>query len=108
MNDSLVEFAFVSRHQPTPEQHALAREQGISLTHIGDHDAFTINCRAHTPGVRPVFDGFIHAAGPFEGVIVVHPAAALRLASQFLVGVYENASPRTNGCASLHIYDLRD
>lgn len=95
-------FAFISRHQPTEGQHALAAAQGIELTHIGDADAFTVGA------------GFIHNAGPFEGVIVVHPAAALRLAPQFLVGVFENANRAPVGQApqfeavSLHVYDLRD
>lgn len=99
-------FAFISRHTPTAEQHALAAEQGITLSHIGDMDAFTV-------GV-----GSVHHAGAehgaFDGVIVVHPAAALRLAREFLVGVFENANRAPEGerpqfhAVALHLYDLRD
>ena len=96
------QFAFISRHTPTQSQHDLAAEQGIALTHIGDHDAFTVS------------PGFVDNAGPFEGVIVVHPAAALRLAPSFLVGVFENANRAPVGerpqfeATSLQVFDLRD
>lgn len=95
-------FAFISRHQPTDSQHALAAEQGHTLTHIGDTDAFTVGA------------GFVHHNGPFEGVVVVHPAAALRLANQFVVGVFENANrapvgaPAQFEAVAFHVYDLRD
>ena len=97
-----MEFAFISRHQPTEGQHALAADQGHTLTHIGDVDAFTVGA------------GFVHEHGPFEGVVVVHPAAAMRLASQFVVGVFENANRAPVGerpqfeAISFHVYDLRD
>ena len=35
-------FAFISRHQPTAEQIDLATEQGITLYTVGDADAFTV------------------------------------------------------------------
>ena len=98
----MTEFAFISRHEPTPSQHALAAKQGHTLTHVGDADAFTVGA------------GFVHNHGPYEGVVVVHPAAALRLASQFLVGVFENANrapvgePPKFAAVSFHVYDLRD
>ena len=75
-----MEFAFVSRHQPTDAQHALAAQMGHTLTHIGDCDAFTIDA------------GYIYDHGTFEGVVVVHPAAALRLAPYFVIGVFENGN----------------
>lgn len=93
-------YAFVSRHIPTPEQHYLAAAQDIELVHIGDHDAFTIG-----PNV-------IDEAGAFEGVVVVHPAAALRLAPLFIIGVFENGNRPGFGekpqfvAVSLHLYDL--
>ena len=101
-----MKFAFISRHAPTEGQHALAAERGITLTHIGDADAFTVS-----PGCVYVagLDG-----GPFDGVIVVHPAAAMRLAPTFLVGVFENANRAPVGekpqfeAVSLQVYDLRD
>ncbi len=100
-------FAFISRHQPTTDQVALAEEQGITLHHVGDADAFTVG------------NGFVHQKAAdmdvtFEGVVVVHPAAALRLCSEFLVGVFENANRAAPGqppqfaAKALHVYDMRD
>ena len=64
-----MDFAFITRHAPTAEQAALAAEQGITLHAIGDADAFTVG------------NSFVHEAAArldvtFEGVVVVHPAAA--------------------------------
>lgn len=95
-------FAFISRHTPTPEQQAIAAEQGIEITSIGDADAFTVTT------------SFVYDQGDFEGVIVVHPAAALRLFPEFVIGVFENANRAEPGqppqfvAKALHIYDLRD
>ena len=97
-----MKFAFISRHEPTPEQHMLAAEHGIILTPVGDADAFTV-----TPG-------WVYDKDRFEGVIVVHPAAALRLCSEFIIGVFENSSrPGPDDkpqffAKALHLYDLRD
>jgi hypothetical protein len=94
-------FAFISRHIPTPEQHALASEQGITLDHIGDADAFTV-----TPD-------FVTSKSACDGVVVVHPAAAMRLSSVFPIGVFENATrPAPDGrpqfyAKAFHIYDTR-
>lgn len=99
-----MKFAFLTRHQPTAEQHQLASEHGVELVPVGDADAFTV-------GVG-FFDG--HDDGPFDGVVVVHPSAALRLCSTFLIGVFENANRAAEGekpsfqAVALHIYDLRD
>jgi hypothetical protein len=97
-------FAMISRHAPTEGQIALAAREGIELAHVGDADAFTVG---------PYFlDG--HDDGPFEGAVVVHPAAALRLSGSFLVGVFENANRAPEGAPpqfsakALYIYDLRD
>lgn len=103
----MINFAFISRHQPTAEQIELAAEQDVILHHIGDADAFTVG------------NSFVHEAGgrldvTFEGVVVVHPATALRLCSEFLVGVFENANRAAPGqppqfeAKALHIYDMRD
>ncbi len=95
-------FAMISRHAPTHEQFELAESQGIELVSIGDFDAFTVS------------PSFVYEAGDFEGVIVVHPAAAMRLAGSFLIGVFENANRAALGekpqffAKSLTIYDLRD
>ncbi len=103
----MTNFAFISRHAPTEGQLAMAAEQGIALHHVGDADAFTVGA------------GFVHDAGnrldvTFEGVVVVHPAAALRLCSEFLVGVFENANRAPVGAPpqfealALHVFDMRD
>lgn len=100
-------MAFISRHAPTAEQVALAAEQGFTLLPVGDADAFRVG------------NSFVHEAGNrlgvvFEGVVVVHPAAALRLCSEFLIGVFENANRAPEGAPpqftakSFHIFDLRD
>lgn len=102
-----IEFAFISRHEPTAEQLALAADQGIALVHVGDADAFTLS------------PSFVYEMGnrhdhTFEGVVVVHPAAALRLCSAFLVGIFKNGSrPGTDDkpqffAEELHVFDLRD
>ncbi len=98
------QFAFLSRHQPTAEQTALAAANGIQLVPIGDADAF---------GVSP---SFVDAAGAFSGVVVVHPAAALRLAPSFIIGVFQSAERPAVGEAppdaprfkALHLFDLVD
>jgi len=100
-------FAFISRHSPTPEQMELAKEEGIELFAIGDADAFTVS------------PSFVVESGNkldviFEGAVVVHPAAALRLAGSFLIGVFENGTrPGPEGkpaffAKSFHLFDMRD
>ena len=97
-----MDFAFISRHQPTAGQHQMAEDLGHTLTHIGDRDAFKVS-------VGEILDD-----GPWEAVVVVHPAAALRLAPHFVVGVFENANrapvgePPRFDAIGFHIYDLRD
>lgn len=97
-----MKFAFLSRHTPTPEQIALALELGVELVEIGDADAFVVG------------PGFIYEAGNFEGVVVVHPAAAMRLCSEFVIGVFENANRAPVGenpqftAKALHLYDFRE
>ena len=46
----------------------LAADQGITLIQVGDRDAFTVN----------VTDLTGHDDGPFDGVVIVHPAAAMQ------------------------------
>lgn len=94
-------FAFISRHTPTDGQIALAAEKGVTLQHIGDADAFTI-----TPD-------WVKTQGDFEGVVIVHPAAAMRLASTYEVGVFKNSNRAPLGekprfeAEALYIYSLR-
>lgn len=97
-----MKFAFISRHLPTEGQVKLAADQDIELVHVGDADAFTVS------------PGLVDDHGAFEGVVVVHPAAALRLSGSFLVGVFENANRAPEGekptfeAVALHLYDLRN
>lgn len=93
-------LAFVSRHVPTQGQNELANDMGFDLVHVGDLDAFAI-----TPEM-------IAGMGQFDGVVVVHPAAALRLAKRYVIGVFENANRAPVGekpqfeAVDLHIYNL--
>jgi len=97
-------FAFISQHTLTNGQIKLAAEKGITLVRIGDRDAFSVN----------VTDIVGHDAGPFDGVVVVHPAAAMRLCGSFLIGVFENANRAPEGekpsfkAVDFYIYDNRD
>ena len=98
-------FAFISRRQPTEQQHQLAAEKDIKLIHIGDHYAFTItrkwvesNCPAHIDELM--------------GVVVEHLGAALRLQDEgFVVGMFENANraeigqPPSFEAVALHLYN---
>lgn len=96
-----MKFAFISRHEPTAEQRAMAADCDIELVSIGDRDAFSV-----TPAD-------IEQAGDFDGVVVVHPAAAMRLAGQYQIGVFENANRAAPGerptftAIALWLYDRR-
>lgn len=91
-------FAFISRHIPTVEQTALAKKAGIELAIVGDREAFTHN-----------FKEFRN----WDGVIVVHAAAAIKcmFETNGTVGVYENSQrPDENGkpqffASALHLYE---
>ena len=95
-----MKFLFISRHAPTKEQLSMADNMDIEIEHHGDCDAFIVG------------PSFVDSRGAYEGVIVVHPAAALRLAPHFLIGVFENSKRADeNGLPTfeakeLHIYDL--
>jgi len=99
-----MKFAFISRHTPTANQMVLAYNQDIVLVPVGDRDAFSVN----------VTDIMGHENGPFDGVVVVHPAAAMRLCGSFLIGVFENANRAPEGekpsfeAVDFYIYDNRD
>jgi len=98
----MLQFAFMSRHTPTSEQIEIAAKKGIDLISIGDRDAFTV-----TPGD-------ISKDGDFDGVVVVHPAAALSLFSEYTIGVFENATRSAEGdrptfyAKALHLYNFTD
>ena len=94
-------MAFVSRHAPTQEQASLAAGKNFNLVHVGDMDAFSVDASD------------IRAKGEFTAVAVVHPAAAMRLASEYVIGVFENSMRPVEGGAptfeakALHLYDSR-
>lgn len=93
-------FAFISRHTPTREQIDLAAEKDIELVSIGDLDAFTAMAEE------------VSKHGVFDGVIVVHPAAALNLIGAYAVGVFENGNRAAEGdrpqffAKALHIWEV--
>jgi hypothetical protein len=95
-------FAFISWQKPTETQLRLAEEAGIKLIPIGDCNAFSVS------------PSWVDGLGDFSGVVVVHPAAAMRLAGAFLVGVFGNANHALTGVppsfevSKLEVYDLRD
>lgn len=90
-----MKFAFISRHTPTQDQVLMAQDKGIELVHVGDRDAFTVNPQEFQD---------------FEGVVVVHPAMAMRLCKLFKIGVFENGNRAAEGekpqfyPKELHIY----
>lgn len=96
-----MKFAFLSRHAPIEGQLLLAKKKGIELVPIGDADAFTVDSQ------------YVDDFGKFDGVIVVHPAAALRLSIDFIIGVFENSQRSLPGekptfeAEALHLYDHR-
>lgn len=95
-------FAFISRHSITECQQALAADQEIELIPVGDTDAFTV-----TPQ-------WVRSHGEFEGVVIVHPAAAMRLSAEFIIGVFENSNRAPEGerpkfeAKALCVFDHRD
>jgi hypothetical protein len=68
--------AFISHHEPTPEQLDMAEKKGFELVHVGDCGAFNVR---------------LEAFEDYGAVCVVHPAAALRLCLDYDVLIFENA-----------------
>jgi hypothetical protein len=87
-------FAFISKYVPNERQIILAVEKGIELIHVGERDAFT--CERGE---------FAH----YDGVVVMHPAAALRLLhANNTIGVFENASYYGSFVPiKLHLFDAK-
>lgn len=100
-------LAFVSRHEPTERQYQLAEEKGFKLVHVGDTDAFSIT-------VGFIDDCAVKHDTPLAGAVVVHPAAAMRLAPYMIIGVFENSNRSPVGetpkfeAANLHLYSFVD
>lgn len=102
----------------TPAQ--LATE-GREMHHcVGGYQSAVERGQCHILAVRTrqgrstVGPEFVHGAGAFEAVAVVHPAAALRLAPDFFVGVFQNANRAPVGqppqfeAVALHVFNLMD
>ena len=96
-------FLFCSRHVFTDAQAQLAEKAGITLHQGVDLDAFAPNHELIKAVCRQ---------GQYEGVIVVHPALALKLCTAYRVGVFENANRAAEGAppsfqaVGLEIFDL--
>lgn len=89
----LLKFAFVSRHVPTQEQNDMARSHGIELHHVGDVDAFTGSVEKSLEDYcwkQTSEEGRTMFPSDFVGLVVVHPALALRYINEFSIGVFEN------------------
>lgn len=74
-------MAFISRHEPTSDQHRLANEAGWNLVHVGDVDAFSD------------LGEFMHQLWDdgYRGVACVHPLIALSCFQfGYRVGVFRN------------------
>ena len=95
-------FLFLSRHTPTKSQIEICEKIGITLDHVGDIDAFNV-----TPGE------LLALHGSADGVVVVHPIAAMRLCTCYTIGVFNNinrapiGSPPDFETTELHMYDVR-
>ena len=76
----MFKFAFISRHEPTAEQHRLAAERGIELVPVGDRDAWQVNAAEFEGLERRGFDGVV---SHHPWLVLVAQAAGLR------VGVFE-------------------
>jgi hypothetical protein len=101
------QYAFISRHEPTLAQWQMAARKGIDLVWVGDLDGFTVTkemvIEAYERKCQEYADtapnGADYAWGWPEvtGVVVVHAAAALRLAPHWVVGVFENGNRAPEG-----------
>jgi hypothetical protein len=98
----MLKFAIFSKYAPTPEQINLAKAKGADLVSINrEFDGFKI-----TPAdVKPF--------GSFDGVVVVHPAAAMQLCEEYLIGIFQNRNDAGPGerraltATSFRIWDQR-
>ena len=83
---------FVSRHEPTTEQTAIAAAQGYTLFPVGDVDAFD-------PNLDDLIRLMATVAHPdCDCIICVHPLIALTAYKcGFSVGVFENANRAPEG-----------
>jgi hypothetical protein len=101
------QYAFISRHEPTLSQWQMAARKGIDLVWVGDLDGFTVTkqevidaydkkCEEYRD-TSPNGQDYAYGWPEVTGVVVVHAAAALRLAPHFWVGVFENGNRAPEG-----------
>ena len=89
VNFTAYKYAFLSRHTPTQEQHALAMDQGITLVHKGDQDAFSKDLPNELRKLQ--LDGY-------RGIVCVHALIAMKALKMGLnVGVFENSNRAPEG-----------
>lgn len=98
----MLKFAIFSRYAPSPEQIALAKAKGVDLVSINqEFNGFTVS------------PSDVGAYGQFDGVVVVHPAAAMQLCEDYLIGVFQNRNDsapgerRTLTATHFYIFDRR-
>jgi len=99
---------FISRHEPTSQQIALAKDKGFNLIHVGDVNAFA-------PDLRERLMGLLREHRS-EAVACVHPSIALMamIAGATVVGVFENLNRAKEGekpsftAASLRLYEAKE
>lgn len=68
-NPAMNTMIFISRHEPTPSQSALADKAGFKLVHVGDVDAFA-------PNLPDQLHALVKEHGA-AGVACVHPIVAM-------------------------------
>jgi hypothetical protein len=114
-------FGFLSRHKTTDQQKWIAEKQGINIVDLGDINAFHVDyrdvqqlwsdyCIGHDE-TKTIGELESWIENGLQGVIVVHPAAALNLITETTVGVWENEKRASSDGKPmlvpkhLHIYD---
>jgi hypothetical protein len=98
---------FVTRHEPTPEQCAIAADKGFELVHVGDVNAFD-------PRLLPILKGMLREHNA-EVVCCVHPMVAVVAldAGAKAIAIFENSNRAAPGekpsfaPSALHVY-VRD
>ena len=92
-------FLFIDDYLPTTTQDQLASEYDINLVWIGEKaPSSTYMSAAYVLNMGNKM-GMV-----FEGVVTKNPAIALKLAENFIIGIFEM---RQDTVASFHIYDHR-
>ena len=92
-------FLFIDDYFPTITQDQLAKEYDINLVWSGEKaPSSTYMSAAYVLDMGNKMDMV------FEGVVTKNPAIALKLAEDFIIGVFEMEQ---NTVTSFHLYDHR-